>query len=197
MRLDTLLMNNRPTLHDVDFKDVYVEGDPNEGNLRGRFAEAFVRLWLTRCGIDIDEKLPDPGYNRRWVRTPADIIVCQGNSQIYSFDMAFHYEGMPYVGQVKCQKLRGIETKIEQGLRLAREAYQTDVTMLVFFPYTNGKAEDARRIHSGFSNAICIDLGYRNKQLFGAVQNLMRYLDNASTRKSVQQPAAQHQFVYS
>jgi hypothetical protein len=111
--------------------------------------------------------------------------------------MAFHYEGMPYVGQVKCKKLRGIEDRIEQGLRLAREAYQTDVKMLVFFPHTNGKADDAIRIHERFPDARCLDMGYKNRQLFGAVQNLMRYLENIQPKEPVQEHAGQHQFAYS
>ena len=58
-----------------------------------------------------------------------------------------------------------------QALRIGRDIYQTqNVLMLVFFPFYTNKIADAERIQETHPEVRCVNLGYKKKHIWQAVQ---------------------------
>ena len=144
--------------------------------VRGCLAETMARMWLSRCeGVQFEEDLPKKVNGYRVERTPQGILVLNDQRHIHEFDDVVWYEGQPVVCEVKSLKLNGIQSKISRGMELAEEIYVGHKPqMLLFFPFTSNKIQDARRIEEDFPQVRCVTLGYRRKELIATLREYQR-----------------------
>jgi hypothetical protein len=150
-------------------------GDPYE--VRGRIAEKYIHMWLSQCpNIAFDNNLPREvnGFTLRQRDSGVLVLDSSDKSAKHEYDFLVAYDGTPFLVHVKSWKLNGFEKGIEHSLAMGREIYGVDdITMLLFFPQY-GKAKDAERIQSNHPNVVCVDSGYKKKQLARAVNRFYK-----------------------
>lgn len=176
MDLEKILTPNRVELNEINLTNVQPDNPADLMQVKGCMAERLVFQWLQRCGVEFDTGFPRNSKGHSWVQAQHGILVFKGKRIVHEYDFLVAYQGTRYVVEVKSLKLNGVAEKIPRALELASELYDGDVRMLLFFPMYTNKVADAQVIENMYPQVICVNIGYKKKQLSAAVQRFVWHL---------------------
>ena len=184
-KLRQQLLVTRPNLNSLELSLVKPENVYNDMNIRGRIAEALVYKWLSSVPVDFINEFPETPDGAKWKKTPHGIVVSSGFTK-REFDFVFNYEGSPFIAEVKSLDINGITSKIPESISIAQDYFQTDVSMILFFPIYSNKVNDKIQIEEQFPQVKCVDIGYKKKQLKNCLIKYHKMLAE-SQKKAYQQ----------
>jgi len=172
MTLVDLLELARISLTDLDLRSVTPININDPMDVKGSIAHRLTEQWLSRCsGVVFDQDFPRRINGYSLERRGSGIVVYEHRTPIHEYDILLSHDGQPVIVEVKSLKLNGLEAKIPQALRIGRDIYQTqNVLMLVFFPFYTNKIADAERVQETHPEVRCVNLGYKKKHIWQAVQ---------------------------
>jgi hypothetical protein len=174
MDLETVLRDNRIRLDEIDFSTIISCNDCDPRIIRGKIGEELVRQWLARCDVEFDEDFPRSSNGYLFEQRDNGIFVLESGITRHGYDFLFRWERKPYIAEVKSLRIRDIADKVDRALSYARQLYQADPTMLVFFPVTCNSQEDIENLTQQHPSVRCIDMGYKLKQLREAIGHYFR-----------------------
>lgn len=135
--------------------------------VRGAVAELMTKRMLLECGIMLDTDFPRRVNGYVFEQHDGHVIVRDSTTgrHVHEYDFLVRSpDGAPGIVEVKALKLRGIESKLLRGARIASELYGRSVETIIFFPAYGNKQEDRARLER-MPLVRCVDLGYKKKQL--------------------------------
>lgn len=174
MSIEMALEETRPQLNDIDMSQVRPINISDPMDLVGRIAERLVFEWLQKVEFDFLTGFPFQTGMVRWEDVRTGVRVIEGNNYKHEFDFVGTYEGTGYVVEVKSLKLNGISKKIDKALKYGQMLYGDDVRMILFSPHYSNKHRDIETIRVDYPQVLCVDSGYKRKQLRKACDRFYR-----------------------
>lgn len=158
------------TIWDINFSR-------DESDIKGKISEQFVQYWFKKIKevqfLNENNKINENKYSITYEHHNIKVYNKTMQHQISEFDSVIFFNDKPFIVEVKSQKLRGFESKIEKYIHIGRELFNTeDIGLLLFAPFYSSKVKDLERIENQHENVKCIDLGYKKKQFNRLIKSI-------------------------
>lgn len=171
MSLKEQIESCRPEFNPDIFPEVVIDPKRSADTdaLKGAISEAYVSIWLSQIPsfkrfYQPEELIKNNGYEYR--KSDQGILVLNNGDSYCELDNLVEINGISYGVEVKALKLNGIEGQLEKKLEVSREITGEDnAQFLLFFPQYTNKVKDRERIERNFPDVMCIDTGYKKKQI--------------------------------
>lgn len=179
MDLKWQIYESRIKLDDICLDNVRPDNPSEISDIKGKVAEEMVREWLSGIeGVYAERRLPK--YSGEFIMEKnSSILISKVNYENKKHNMAdidelVYYKGKPYAVEVKSMKLNGVGKKLNDKMEYTQKFYNKNVYMLLFLPFYTNKERYIEALEKDFPNLLCIDTGYKKKQLNNMIEKYLQ-----------------------